>query len=139
MAREPGAPLKVSSAELVARADAVVPGIDVEEAAELLGADGWLVVDIRDPRERAGTGTIPGAYHAPRGMLEFWVDPASPYYRPALDDGRQLLLYCGSGWRSALAGAQLIGMGRDDVAHLRGGFSAWREAGQSVEPVAIER
>lgn len=129
MTREPGTPLSRSAAQLVAEADARVVSLSLEEASRLIDDPGWCIVDIRDPREIAKLGTIPGAFRAPRGMLEFWVDPQSPYYKPALDDGRRLLLYCGSGWRSALAAAALQDMGRDDVAHLAGGFSAWQQAG----------
>lgn len=133
MTRQPGEPLRRSAAQLVEEADQKVTAIAVEEAQTLLDHPDWLIVDIRDPREIAKLGTIPGAFRAPRGMLEFWVDPLSPYYKPALDDGRRLLLYCGSGWRSALAAAALQDMGRDDVAHLAGGFTAWQEAGYAVE------
>lgn len=107
-----------------------------ERVAELLDDPDHLVVDIRDPRELEREGMVPGAYRAPRGMLEFWVDPESPYYKPALDDGRRLILYCGSAWRSALAARALAEMGRDDVVHLEGGFTAWRDAGLPVEPYA---
>lgn len=133
MMRQPGEPLRRSAAQLVEEADQKVTAITVDDALALLDHPDWLVVDIRDPREIAKLGTIPGAFRAPRGMLEFWVDPLSPYYKPALDDGRRLLLYCGSGWRSALAAAALQDMGRDDVAHLAGGFTAWQEAGYAVE------
>lgn len=133
MKRQPGEPLRRSAAQLVEEADQKVTAITVYDALALLDHPDWLVVDIRDPREIAKLGTIPGAFRAPRGMLEFWVDPLSPYYKPALDDGRRLLLYCGSGWRSALAAAALQDMGRDDVAHLAGGFTAWQEAGYAVE------
>lgn len=133
MTRDPGTPLARNAAALVADAEARVETIDVETAKTLLDDDAWLFVDLRDPRELAKLGTIPGAFRAPRGMLEFWVDPESPYAKPALDDGRRLLLYCGSGWRSALAAAALQDMGRDDVAHLGGGFSAWQAAGGAVE------
>ena len=133
MTRQPGEPLRRSAAQLVEEADQKVTAIPADDALALLDHPDWLVVDIRDPREIAKLGTIPGAFRAPRGMLEFWVDPLSPYYKPALDDGRRLLLYCGSGWRSALAAAALQEMGRDDVAHLAGGFTAWQEAGYAVE------
>ena len=131
--REPGTPLPTNAAALVAAANEQVEAIDQARALDLLEDPGWLVVDIRDPREVTKLGTIPGAFKAPRGMLEFWVDPESPYYKPTLDDGRRLLLFCGSGWRSALAAASLLQMGRDDVAHLEGGFSAWQQAGSPVE------
>lgn len=134
MTREPGTPLPIPAARLVADADEIAPPLPLEDARRLLEqADEVLFVDIREPKEWSTQGIIPGAYRAPRGMLEFWVDPESPYYRPALDDGRRLVLYCGSAWRSALAAASLTRMGLDDVTHIAGGFSAWREAGHPVE------
>ena len=102
MTREPGSPLTRPSAVMVAEARASIENITVADAAALLERDDVLFVDIRDPRELARLGTIPGSFRAPRGMLEFWVDPASPYYKPALDSGQKLVLFCGSGWRSAL-------------------------------------
>jgi len=135
--REPGAPLAVSSQQLVADATARITTLSAAEVEELLDDPGTLIVDIRDVRELERGGTLPGAYHAPRGMLEFWVDPESPYYKPALDDGRRLVLYCGSGWRSALAAEVLVRMGRTDVAHLEGGFTGWQESGRPV--AAFER
>ena len=133
MPRTPGAPLPRSSKTLVAEASARVTALPPERVAELLDDPAYLVVDIRDPRELEREGMLPGAFRAPRGMLEFWVDPESPYYKPALDDGRALVLYCGSAWRSALAAAALQEMGRDDVTHLEGGFTAWKAAGLPVE------
>ncbi len=135
MTREPGSPLTRPSADMVAEARASIENITVADAAALLERDDVLFVDIRDPRELARLGTIPGSFRAPRGMLEFWVDPASPYYKPALDSGQKLVLFCGSGWRSALTAKTLQEMGLDNVAHLDGGFTAWHEAGQPVETV----
>lgn len=132
MARTPGAPLNRSAADLVDAANEVVPPLRLDDARALLGDDGVLFVDLREPRELEREGMIPGAYRAPRGMLEFWVDPASPYYRADLDSGRRLVLYCGSAWRSALSAAALHEMGFDDVTHLEGGFSAWKRAGHPV-------
>lgn len=132
MARTPGAPLDRSAADLVDAANEVVPPLPLDDARALLGDDGVLFVDLREPRELEREGMIPGAYRAPRGMLEFWVDPASPYYRADLDSGRRLVLYCGSAWRSALSAAALHEMGFDDVTHLEGGFSAWKRAGHPV-------
>ncbi|MDO5668514.1 MAG: rhodanese-like domain-containing protein [Corynebacterium sp.] len=131
--RRPCEPLPVPAAELVARANARVRTLGLDEARELIDDPSYLFVDIRDPREWEAHGIIPGAYRAPRGMLEFWVDPESPYFKPALDDGRTLILYCGSAWRSALAAAALHDMGRTDVTHLEGGFSAWTAAGLPSE------
>lgn len=130
--RTPGEPLNRSAAELVDEANAVVPPLSLDEAGALLGDDGVLFVDIREPKELAREGAIPGAFRAPRGMLEFWVDPSSPYHRPELDSGRRLVLYCGSAWRSALAALALHEMGIDDVTHVTGGFSAWKKAGLPV-------
>ena len=135
MPRNPGEPLTRSSKTLVEEAAAGVTALSPAQVAELLEDPGHLVVDIREPRELEREGMLPGAFRAPRGMLEFWVDPQSPYYKPALDDGRTLVLYCGSAWRSALAAAALQDMGREDVAHLEGGFTAWKAAGLPVVPV----
>jgi rhodanese-related sulfurtransferase len=87
------------------------------------------IVDIRDPRELEREGTVPGALLAPRGMLEFWVDPASPYFKPVFaDESKQFILFCGAGWRSALATKTLQDMGMTNVAHIDGGFTAWKKA-----------
>lgn len=136
MARTPGTPLPNPARALVEQARARVEELPVARVAELLDDAGHLVVDIREPRERQREGSVPGAFAAPRGMLEFWIDPQSPYYKPALDDGRTLVLYCGSAWRSALAAAALADMGRDDVVHMAGGFSAWKAAGLPVEEIS---
>lgn len=136
MTRQPGSPLAKNVATMVAEATATIRTVSLDEAQALLDDPGTLFVDIRDPRELERDGTIPGAFRAPRGMLEFWVDPESPYYKPALDDGRRLLLYCGGAWRSALATRALHEMGRDDVAHLEGGFGAWKAAGLPIEALA---
>ena len=93
-----------------------------------------LLVDIREPDERAQHGLIPGAVFAPRGMLEFWADPSSSYHRPEFDPSRRVILHCASGGRSALAADTLQQMGYQNVAHLDGGLNAWRDAGQPVEP-----
>lgn len=133
--RTPGQPLKKNVKALVEEASARITTLTAQQVVDLLDDPGYLVVDIRDPREWEREGTLPGAYRAPRGMLEFWVDPESPYYKPALDDGRALILYCGGAWRSALAAAALVDMGREDVSHLEGGFTAWKEQGLPIEPV----
>ena len=127
--RMPGSPLPRNAKALIEEARASIETIPLEEAVPLLDDPSVLFVDIRDPRELEREGTIPGAFRAPRGMLEFWVDPESPYYKPALDTGRKLVLFCGSAWRSSLAAAALKGMGLDNVAHVEGGYSAWKKAG----------
>jgi rhodanese-related sulfurtransferase len=87
------------------------------------------IVDIRDSRELEKEGTLPGALLAPRGMLEFWVDPASPYFKPVFaDESKEFILFCGAGWRSALATKTLRDMGMTNVAHIDGGFTAWKKA-----------
>jgi rhodanese-related sulfurtransferase len=101
-------------------------------AAEVAGGDP-LIVDIREPVEREQHGSIPGAISAPRGMLEFYADPTSPYHLPELDPNRRVILHCAAGGRSALAADTLQQMGYTDVAHLDGGFTAWKEAGQPVD------
>lgn len=134
--REPGAPLTTTVKQLVEAATARIETVPLDRAVDLVDDPDVLIVDIREPREREREGTVPGAFPAPRGMLEFWVDPESPYYKPALDDGRKLVLYCGGAWRSALAAAALNDMGRTDVAHIEGGFAAWKQAGHPIEPYA---
>lgn len=133
MSRESGTSLPRSVAQLVAEANEIVPPLALDGALTRHADESVLFVDIREPKEWEREGVIPGAYRAPRGMLEFWVDPDSPYYRSALDDGRHLMLYCGSAWRSALAAVSLVSMGRDDVGHIEGGFAAWKDAGYPVE------
>ena len=121
--------------ELVAEAKRRVTNLTPEQvAAELAGGD-VLLVDVREPGERAQNGAIPGAVHAPRGMLEFYADPASPYHRPEFDPARRTILYCAAGSRSALAADALQQLGYSNVAHLDGGFKGWKESGQPVEDV----
>lgn len=120
--------------QLIDEALARVRTLSLEEARARLDNPDVLFVDIRDPRELEREGMIPGAFHAPRGMLEFWVDPDSPYFKPPLGEGRELVLYCQSAWRSALAAATLTEMGVPRVTHIAGGFKAWKEAGA---PVAV--
>lgn len=127
----------VSVKDLIAEARKSVESLPVAEMARALDAPDVLLVDLREPGERAEHGTIPGALAAPRGMLEFYADPATPYHKKEFDSGRRVLLYCASGGRSALAGAQLKRLGFERVAHLDGGFKAWKESGREVVPVQI--
>ncbi|MFZ5963474.1 rhodanese-like domain-containing protein [Thalassococcus sp. BH17M4-6] len=117
--------------DMLAEADSQVASVDVAEAAPLLGTDDVTFVDIRDVRELEREGRIPGARHAPRGMLEFWIDPESPYHKPWFAEDKTFVFYCASGWRSLLAAevAQRMGL---KTASLRGGFSAWKKAGKEV-------
>ncbi|WP_395003788.1 rhodanese-like domain-containing protein [Cypionkella sp.] len=127
--------LAVNAATLVATARARITEIETQEAIALLGDPDVVIVDIRDPRERERTGFIPGSVHAPRGMVEFWVDPESPYFKPVFGQaGKRFVFHCASGWRSALTVATLQDMGFE-AAHLREGFSAWVAAGGPVEGV----
>lgn len=115
---------------LVDEAMAQVTTHSVAEVQARLTDPAVQIVDIRDPRELERGGTVPGALLAPRGMLEFWVDPASPYFKPVFaDESKQFILFCGAGWRSALAAKTLQGMGMTNVAHIDGGFAAWQKAG----------
>lgn len=124
--------LKISSAELVERARAQVEEIETPEAIKMVGDPDVVLVDLRDVRERQRLGYIPGSYHCPRGMAEFWVDPESPYYKEIFGEDKTFVLYCGSGWRSALTVLQLNAMGFD-CAHIKEGFSTWEEQGGPVE------
>lgn len=119
--------------QLLDEAAALVETLPVAEALPLHGDPAVLFVDLRDPRELQREGMIPGAFHCPRGMLEFWIDPDSPYARPQFQQDRRFLFYCASGWRSALAARTAQEMGLAPVAHLGGGFSAWKAAGGPVE------
>jgi rhodanese-related sulfurtransferase len=120
--------LKLGYKDLIADAMSKIETLDLEQAKALQGDPDTLFVDIRDVRELEREGMIPNAFHAPRGMLEFWVDPDSPYYKPELGSGKRLVLYCGSAWRSALAAEILVRMGVPRVCHIEGGFSAWKKA-----------
>ncbi|MFN9957715.1 MAG: rhodanese-like domain-containing protein [bacterium] len=107
--------------------------LSVEEARELHGRTDVQFVDLRDPRELEREGKIPGAFHAPRGMLEFWVDPESPYYKDVFAAGKTFVFYCQSGWRSALATRTVQDMGLPNVCHVGGGYRAWKDAGADTE------
>jgi rhodanese-related sulfurtransferase len=127
--------LKVGYKELVARAEAEVVTIDVAAAMRLLEAPQAVFIDLRDVRELWREGKIPGAVHVPRGMLEFWIDPESPYHKALFTEPKRFVFYCNLGWRSALATQVAQVMGLTDVCHLGGGFDAWRAAGGAMEAV----
>lgn len=120
---------------LLEEANATVTTVAPEAALALVGREDVVFVDLRDVRELAREGRIPGAFHCPRGMLEFWIDPESPYAKPVFQQDKSFLFYCASGWRSALAAKTAQEMGLAPVAHLGGGFSAWKAAGGAVEEV----
>lgn len=121
-----------SSADLVAEARARIEEIGTGDLMARHGDPDLVIVDIRDPRERQRSGFIPGSVPAPRGMLEFWVDPESPYFREVFGEDKTFVLHCASGWRSALATAALNDMGFR-ASHLKDGFSDWVEKGGAVE------
>lgn len=125
--------MKISSRELVGRAEREIETIPVDRATTLIHDDNILFVDLREGGELRREGKIPGAINAPRGLIEFWVDPESPYFNPAFEGDRKLVLFCAMGWRSALATKALKDMGLENIAHIGGGFTAWREAGGPIE------
>ena len=127
-----------TAAELVAEAKSRVENLTPDQVAREREAGDTVLVDLREPGERAQHGVIPGAVAAPRGMLEFWADPTSSYHRPEFDPTKRVILHCASGGRSALAADTLAQMGYSNVAHMDGGFNAWKESGLPVdaEPAA---
>lgn len=125
-------PVTKGCKQLISEARARIRTLTLEEAHAKLADPDTVFVDIRDVRELEREGMVPGAFHAPRGMLEFWVDPESPYYKEIFGSGKEFVLYCGSAWRSSLATAALQDMGMDKVCHMDGGFSAWKKAGLPV-------
>lgn len=125
-------PITKGCKQLVDEANQTIKTIPTEDAIKKHGDPNVVFVDIRDPRELERDGMIPGAFHAPRGMLEFWVDPASPYFKEVFGSGKQFVFYCASAWRSALATKAVQDMGLDPVAHVQGGFTAWKKAGGPV-------
>lgn len=127
--------LKVSVKTLVEAARREIKEYTAAQAIPLAGDPHVLLVDIRDPRELAREGRIPGALHAPRGMLEFWIDPESPYYKPVFGEDKQFIFFCAGGLRSALTAKTLQDMGLAPVAHIEGGYAAWKAAGGPVEAV----
>jgi rhodanese-related sulfurtransferase len=124
--------LKKGIKKLIEEAEGRSAAIDAETAQKRMGDPDTVFVDIRDVRELERDGMIPGAFHAPRGMLEFWVDPESPYYKPVFQEGKTYILYCALDWRATLSAAALTDMGLANVYHLTGGFSEWKKAGRPV-------
>jgi len=124
-----------TAADLVAEAKQRIQNLTVDQTADEIERGDALVVDLREPEERQEHGAIPGAVHAPRGMLEFWADQTSSYHRAEFDPNRRVILHCAGGGRSALAADTLQQMGYANVAHLDGGFNAWKAAERPVEDV----
>ena len=118
---------------MVEAAKREIEEIPAAEAVQLAGRDDVVLVDIRDIRELGRDGRVPGAFHAPRGMLEFWIDPASPYFKPVFGADKKYVFFCAGGLRSALAAKTAQDMGLKPVAHILGGFRGWKDAGGPVE------
>ena len=132
-------PITTSSRALVEQAMKEVRTYSVADVAARLNDPKSQLVDIRDIRELAD-GTVVGAFHAPRGMLEFWVDPESPYYKPLFgDDSKEYILFCGAGWRSALTTKTLQDMGMTNVAHIDGGYTEWVKQGAPTETLEAQK
>jgi len=123
---------------LIDTAEREIETLSVEEALGLHERDDVVFVDLRDPRELEREGRMPGAFHCPRGMLEFWIDPESPYHKPVFGEDKRFIFFCAGGWRSALAAQTAQRMGLAPVAHIKGGFGAWRKANGPVETPAAK-
>ena len=121
---------------LLEEANAEIETLSAADAIKAAQRGDVVIVDIRDPREIERDGRIPGAFSCTRGMLEFWIDPESPYGKPIFQEDKKFIFHCASGWRSALAAKTAADMGLKPGAHLGGGFTAWRNAGGAVEQVA---
>ena len=119
-------PVTQPVSEMIAAARLLINQFSVHEAAELQRLDAAILIDLRDVRELQKMGIVPRAFHAPRGMLEFWVDPDSPYHKPVFRTDKKLVLFCASGLRSALAARTLQDMGMDNVLDMEGGFTEWK-------------
>lgn len=126
-------PVTQHIADMIASARLLIKSISVAEAAELQRLDAAILIDLRGFRELQKTGLIPDAFHAPRGMLEFWADPDSPYHRSIFHTDKKLILFCASGLRSALAVRTLQDMGMDNVLDMEGGITEWKMQGLPME------
>lgn len=121
---------------MIEAAEREVETLPIDQAIALAGQPDTVLVDIRDVRELEREGRVPGAFHCPRGMLEFWLDPASPYHKPVFNQDKKYVFFCAGGLRSALAAQTAQRMGLKPVAHIQGGFGAWKKAGGPVEAPA---
>lgn len=119
--------------DLLSEAQAEIVTISVAQAQERLKDPNTVFVDLRDIRELQREGRIANSQHTPRGMLEFWIDPDSPYHKAIFSSGKDFIFYCNKGWRSALATKTAQDMGLENICHIEGGFSAWVEAGAPIE------
>ena len=125
--------ITLSSKAMVEAARREIEEITATDALQLAGDPAVTLVDIRDPRELEREGRVPGSFHCPRGMLEFWIDPASPYFKPRFGEDKKFVFFCAGGMRSVLAAKVAQDMGLKPVAHLIGGFKAWKEAGGAID------
>jgi rhodanese-related sulfurtransferase len=125
--------IKVGYRELVDAAYREIETLTVEDVIPLAGREDIQLIDIRDIRELRRDGRVPGAFHCPRGMLEFWIDPASPYHKPVFAEDKKFVFFCAGGLRSALAAQTAQNMGLKPVAHIKEGFSGWKKAGGPVD------
>jgi rhodanese-related sulfurtransferase len=126
--------IKKGYKQLLAEAEAQIETLTVDQAIAEHGNDNVVFVDLRDPRELDREGKMPGAFPCTRGMLEFWIDPESPYHKPIFAEDKRFIFFCAGGWRSALAAKTAKEMGLESVAHVEGGFGAWKKAGGPAEP-----
>jgi rhodanese-related sulfurtransferase len=127
-------PIKKGYKHLLAEANALVETLTPAQAIAEFGKEGVVFVDLRDPRELDREGRMPGAFPCTRGMLEFWIDPESPYAKPVFAEDKRFIFFCAGGWRSALAAKTAQEMGLEYVAHIEGGFGAWKQAGGPADP-----
>ena len=131
--------LKKGFKQMVDEAKARITSLSLEDAHARLGKEDTVFVDLRDVRELEREGVIPGAFHCPRGMLEFWIDPESPYHKPLFASGKDFVFFCNGAWRSALAADTAQQMGLPNVYEMDGGFAKWKERGYPVEARASSR
>ena len=122
-----------STKSLIAEANKIVETISIEEAKKIVSSEKHILIDLRDIRELKREGKIPGAFSCPRGMLEFWIDPESPYHKEIFNQDKTYVFYCASAWRSALSAKTAMDMGLKPVLHIEGGFMAWKKADGDVE------
>jgi rhodanese-related sulfurtransferase len=129
-----GQNITLTAEALVKQAKAEITEYTVDDVKAKAGDDNVVLVDIRDPRELTREGRVPGAFHCPRGMLEFWISPESPYHKDVFAQDKEYVFFCAGGMRSALAAKQAQDMGLKPVAHMIGGFGAWKKGGGEIEP-----
>ncbi len=123
--------------QLCEEANGRIETLKIDQAIDMHGRPDVVLIDIRDPRELERDGAVPGAFHCTRGMLEFWIDPASPYHKPVFAEDKTFVFFCAGGMRSALAADVAARMGLKPVAHIEGGYGAWKKAGGPTEAYTI--